>query len=313
MKHRLAAALIAVAVLAAGESILLGQQAPLSWRIQVVVAESEPWSNTRRLYQEPDVLELRLLLTNDSVTELRIDQPQLRNTFGLRVDRDGELPVTVEWRDRVVVTDEVPEYVDPSVAVALQPRRMLAWTIVVRRQDGGRFTAGLDQITAGFLNLRDAVRTRDGSRWAGRVLSEGFWPFALRVQPGVTPAERARYHVLVGAEAQRLRQFEMALLSYQRAAEIDPTDGVATVRMADMFLRLARYKEAIPLYEAASTRGSSEARALASFLAQAYVGVGDDTNAVRVLRAAGRSEEQVSTELDNMRQHAAENPSRSGR
>ena len=91
-----------------------------------------------------------------------------------------------------------------------------------------------------------------------------------------------------------------AAAAYSRALAADPTDGTAIVGLGTAFLILGRYAEAIPLFEQVLPRGPSESLVF-SRLAQAYLGVGDEQNALRVLRMSGLPEDRIASEVAQLR------------
>ena len=89
-------------------------------------------------------------------------------------------------------------------------------------------------------------------------------------------------------------------LSRLTAAAPDPSDSRTKTMMAFMYLRLNRYQEAIrPLEDVLA--GAVGEKNLSFVLALAYVGAGDEGNAVRVLRwTAGLPEDRVRTEVETL-------------
>jgi hypothetical protein len=299
--RKTALAVVATFLTIAAVADTAAQPGTLAYRVQFPLGTEERTTAndppTWRVYTEPLEFHFKLSFTNESSVPILIAQSRLRDVLAFGVDRGGEIAVRVEW---------LTSSADP---VRIDPGKLVSWTVVVSRADGQPFTAGLHQITRGFQNVRDVVSTVDGKPWEGRV-PDGAGELAILVKPGNTPAERALHHMLVAREADVAGDFDAALASYQRAAVEDPSDGQATLGMADMYLLHARYREALALYQDIWTRPGFARDRIAPFLAQAYVGAGDLASAVSVLQALGLSVDEVSTTIENMRRRVADNPPR---
>jgi tetratricopeptide (TPR) repeat protein len=298
---RAALAVVAATIMFATPSDAVAQPGALAYRIQFPLGTEERTSAndplTWRVYTEPHEFQFKVSFTNESSEPVLIAQSRLRDVFAVGVDRGSEIAVRVEW------------LVSAADPVRIDPGKLASWTVTVSRADGQAFTAGLYSITRRFQDFRDAVSTIDGKAWGGRV-PDGTGELAVIVKPGNTPAERALHHMLVAQAADAAGDFDAALESYERAAVEDPSDGQASLGMADMYLLHARYREALSLYQDLAARPGFARDRIAPFLAQAYVGAGDLASAVSVLQALGLSADEVSTALENMRRRVAENPPR---
>ena len=303
MTRRVTAIACAAAVLV--PTAVFAQQDPgaVTFAVQFFLgAEDSSSPPGWRIYAEPRELRFRISLSNDSNTPIRIDQRLLRDAFVFRVtherrpDMVEDVPVRVDWLER-----------GPDASVQLEPRALAMWTIVVSRADAQPFSAGLYQIQRGFENMRAAVRTTDGAAWSGRV-PDGMGQWAIRVQPAESAAERAIPDLLMAADASRLGEFETALDFYRRAAAEDPVNSTATLGLADTYLHLARYREALSVLEGVAGRPGWSLEAIGGALTQAYVGVGDVATAVKVLQSIGLTQEEIAEAIKDMRQYVAENP-----
>ena len=67
-----------------------------------------------------------------------------------------------------------------------------------------------------------------------------------------------------------------------------------------MYRILGRYREALPLF-AKVVEAQPRNERLASWLALAHIGVGDEAKAIQVLRAAGMSESDVTERMRELR------------
>jgi Flp pilus assembly protein TadD len=127
----------------------------------------------------------------------------------------------------------------------------------------------------------------------------------LLIQPPQSILEAARMSTTEADAAVLRGDHQQALAAYQRALSADPSNGRTKTMIAFMYLRLNRYQEAIrPLEDVLA--GAVGERNLSFVLALAYVGAGDEGDAVRVLRwTAGLPEDQVRTEVGNARERSA--------
>ena len=108
-------------------------------------------------------------------------------------------------------------------------------------------------------------------------------------------------HRVAASEATQQGAFGAALAAYQRALEADPTDVEAKAGLATTHIQLDQYKQAIVLYEQVPPQISTAHSGIPRLLALAYVGVGDETNAARVLQNAGTPQQRIAAEITALR------------
>lgn len=89
--------------------------------------------------------------------------------------------------------------------------------------------------------------------------------------------------------------------AFQRARAADPADHLSMIALGDAYLRVKRSAEAIVEFENALRVMTPHRPAVPMALAYAYVAVGDESNAARVLREAGVSESRIPSNLDQFR------------
>jgi len=94
------------------------------------------------------------------------------------------------------------------------------------------------------------------------------------------------------------------------AAAADPS---LQDNLALLYLITGRYKEAIAGFERIAARRGLQDPAVHGLLAQAYLGVGDEANARRVLSMAGLPSSAQTAELDRARQRVRERAKEIGR
>lgn len=107
---------------------------------------------------------------------------------------------------------------------------------------------------------------------------------------------------MVAEDALSRGDLSEASVAYRNALTADPTDNEARARFADTLSILNRFDEAIPLYEQLVGTTQSRSDLLLSSLAQAYLGVGDEHNARRVLGMSGMSDDRIAAEVGRLRE-----------
>jgi tetratricopeptide (TPR) repeat protein len=277
-----------------------------------VITDSEevpaPPVRVRRIYGEPRQLRFGFSITNryTSKVPVLVDTGTIKRTVGLILERETELPVAFQWLDGQITVNEEPTALPPVSWVRLDPKESLGWTIVAERADGRPFERGQYYLTAGFMGVRSAVRTTEGTPWRGKV-SEGIGQWSLLVGPPTSSAERVRMHEIAGGAAMGRGDLERALAEYTQLLEVDPANVNAQVYIGHIHAQSGRYREAITWWErvAPNARGDSHHPVR---LAYAYVAAGEDDKAGEVLRAAAFDEERVALELDRARRGAIERP-----
>jgi predicted Zn-dependent protease len=124
---------------------------------------------------------------------------------------------------------------------------------------------------------------------------------SLVVAPAATAQERAAALRAAGNTALRGNRPTQAVQALQRARAEDPTDHLSMVALGDAYVRLNQYKEAIVEFENALRVMPRHRSGVPMRLAMAYVAVGDDVNAARVLREDGVPEQRIPSDLDRLR------------
>jgi hypothetical protein len=281
--------------------------------LDFVIADSEelPAPPVRwRLYGEPRQLRFRFSVANDTDTSnvpFLLDTEGIRPTVGLIVEREAEIPITLQWLDEEVTLNSEP-FALPSGSpwVRLEPDQYLGWTIVAERADGQPFESGQYYLTSGFVGVRSAVRHVDGTPWRGRV-PEGVGQRTFVVGPPTSTTERVRMHEIAASAAKARGDTAQALSEYTQLLQVDPGNVNAQLMIGHLHYQAGRYRDAITWWERAAPNLHRD-RPHSIRLAAAYVGAGQDGRAIEVLQAAGLSDEAIATELERWRRAAAERP-----
>jgi tetratricopeptide (TPR) repeat protein len=264
-----------------------------------------------RSYVELDALVFTILTTNQSTAPLVVDQVKLREAYTALVRGQEAIPVRVRWSDEIQTYDSNdPVPTSELEQILIEPRNFVRWTLMLERVDGQPFTWGEYVVFLNVGNLRPAVKTLDGGTWGGRLPTAGIYERIVSVKAPRSPAETARLHGIAAGRAFERGDYEAQLQSMLLAAAADPslTDNLALV-----YLATGRYKEAISGFERIAARRGLTDPAVHRLLAQAYLGVGDEANARRVLSMAGLPSSAQTAELESARQRVRERAKELGR
>lgn len=261
-----------------------------------------------RLYAEKDSLDYDILVENSERTlvPVSVDQEVLRRVVTIRVELKGtEIPVDVRWPDEVSVQDRtdalIVTHFASSQPVHLNPMEAVWFKVTLQREDRQRFEEGRYDVVFTLPAFETAIRLADGTPW------RGFAKPNRRIVRGVTiqrPANRQEQLAAYQADAilaRRRGDREAALELLLKATALEPENRYVRTSLGLAYLGLARYREAIPIYESLLAGTATPDRLGARDLARAYLGVRDEANAVRVLRLSGVPEDRVRDELDTLR------------
>jgi tetratricopeptide (TPR) repeat protein len=298
----LALASTAVAAQADEGLLSIGVSIPLSHMVSVR-------EDARRLYFEPDKLQIDVSVVNPSDLDIVIDQERLQRAFAVAAASESEsIPIVATWSEDGLLVRSRSENRVPVARhepLVVEGHGGVYWTLTLKRSDGLPFGSGRYRLAWGSIELAAAIRSADGSVWNGRAPDKA-GSIGLLIQLPQNPMDEARMNTMEADAAVARGDYQAALVAYQRALNADPADTRTKTMLAFMYLRMDRYRDAIrPLEELLF--GAVGERNLSSVLAFAYVGAGDEGNAVRVLRStAGLTEDGVKAELEGFRREVAQ-------
>ena len=270
----------------------------------VLVSDAEPQISEPRLYrvyETPEQLTLLLTLANDSSETLFFDQTELERGVDFTVTRDQQsVPITARWNaDTRQAGRDAPVAVAPGGSTRMDPGKGVEWRIDVLPTNGATFTPGRYAIDVALGDARSYVSTAAGQPWGGAALRRT--SMSVIVAPPATARERAAAFRGTGAVAIRENRQAEALQAFQRARTADPSDHLSMIALGHAYLRVRRYAEAIVEFENALRVMPRERSGVPMRLALAYVAVGDESNAARVLREQGVPEPRIPSNLDQFR------------
>jgi tetratricopeptide (TPR) repeat protein len=273
----------------------------LNWTVAVHDAEllGDP-ARSYRAYTEREQLKILLTVSNGSEASALIDQTRIQSAFDVRVSAMDAIPINIEWPEVWPPESVTSISTAARQSFLLEAHQGVRWAITLQRQDGQPFVSGRYRIDTAMRSLEAAAQSLNGIRWTERGPTT--MDLALFVVAPTTPRERASMYRVRARDAVARRAFAEALQDYADALAADPTDVQAQLGLATIYVTLRRYREAIPHFEAVLPTLPPGPNWVVMSLAQAYAGVGNEGNAVRVLRASGMTEDAVTSELARLRQ-----------
>ena len=287
---------------------LLDAQRPdpglIEWNVRV--RQSMPLGlGQSRVYGEQVELGLELLLDNKSPYPINIAQTQLASAFEIELFLgDMAIPVATRWLSEARLTqngDWKPTGTKLSEIIAVPSGATVTWNLRVSRTDGLAFGPGQYGFAFGMQNLERAVQRSDGGVWTGRIPGKG-GAIGMVLTAPVQRSDVVAMHTAVANDAMRYGAYEDALSAFERAVAADPTATTARTGVAAMNVALNRYSVAVSVLERLlAEKPAGDTRPISEMLASAYVGVGDEQAATRILRNLGWPEERVSLKLEQIR------------
>jgi len=221
----------------------------------------------------------------------------LESLLRLRVETADSrvVPVSIAFLPEIRLPGEWITASNSWDSLTIEPHSGVSWIVSLTRRDGGVFNTGNYAVTIEVPNLQSIVRKSSGNQWIGRSPSlPATVPFVIALPQ--TPREMSAVHKMAARNAMLRRDRVEEAAEYSRALAADPTDTMALSGLANSLLSLKRYAEAVPLYERLIKQSLLDTRTY-EYAAEAYMGLGDEANARRVLSGAGYSPERIETTL----------------
>jgi tetratricopeptide (TPR) repeat protein len=267
--------------------------------------ERDSAPRTHRLYENSvGALELRLGVVNDSLVPLLLDHRKLRSLIGVVTTRlDEAIDAKIEWQSDMRIlagADYVTTAADALGLVRLDPGEALTWDLRIRRSDVEPFAEGPYRVFVSLKAALSAFAALDGTSLSGwSFLDETDFTVIVRAPDSID--DRWRSAMTRGDLALEERNIQAALNSYSVALQLKPNDDFTKYAIAVAYGGLGRYRDAILLLQdIRRTRGLTAS--IAQLLARAYVAVGEEANAVRVLQEGGFAGPRLDAEVGSMRE-----------
>lgn len=148
-----------------------------------------------------------------------------------------------------------------------------------------------------------SLRFDDGSPWTGRTKQNE--TRTLVVKEPATVEDRVDFYSIEGNYSLYAGRLQEAIGHFQELIRLRPELWHPHTALGAAYLRLNRFNEAATEFERAFPQwlqyGDRRGQVIAIDLARAYVALGSDADAGRVMRAAGIPENEIPERLDRMK------------
>jgi hypothetical protein len=252
------------------------------------------------LYGDQDSLELRWTFKNDEGTEVVSVVPAtLQAAIKVNEGSGGRLTQAVlTWAPGgKLLSSGVEVPIGSQETLELSPGDSFEWSSVVRRQDSVAWTPGEYGLTIDMAQALSTL-TSNGMPWRGRAASN--WSITFRISQLNSLSSRKAALRLEGARELAAGNAAAAVNRFRAMVKMDPSDPDGYARLGHALMETGQYKEAVVALEVALPFALQDRSALPERLAYAYVKMGDDANATRVLRQIV-PESQVPSRLARLR------------
>lgn len=280
--------------------------AVLTISVQIEEADNEP--SGFRLYHGPHEIVASIALfntANEPAAPILIDTMALRQNLRITLEQQTDLGATVRWLPnppRGGAAGQEPP-IPPQVSLFRERGFGLRAAILPK---GDRFAPGTYTVRA-ILNDASTVASSTARLPLKMPAASAV---TLTVVEPQTPAERASAHRQLGRAALRRSQLDDAEREFQLAAQV----GGGKSGLGDLgyiYIQRRKYREAVDCFERLLPDLSRGNSLVPQLLAEAYIGVGDESNAVRVLiDKLGMSDQTLAMELERLRQSVNRRSSR---
>jgi lipopolysaccharide biosynthesis regulator YciM len=244
-------------------------------------------------------------IASEPAAPIRVDTTALRQSLRITIEQQTDLDATVRWfpnPPRGGAAGQEPP-IPPQVSLFGERGFGLRAAIVPKN---GRLAPGTYKVRATLSDASTVVSTMAGL------------PLKILAPPGVTltvvdpqtPAERASAHRQFGHAAARRGQLDDAEREFQLAIQVGGGKS-GWYDLGNIYIQRRKYRQAIDCFERLLPDLSRGVSVVPTLLAEAYIGVGDEANAARVLRDRfGMSDQTVTIELERLRQNVNRRNSR---
>jgi hypothetical protein len=272
------------------------------WNITVLGADVLPEGMSYRLFEPSGRIELELIAKNEGPGTLVVATRSFSEGTDFVVRRDGmDFPVAAEWQAgvRMSNTGETRDALGNG-EIELEPDRWFTWIAALTPVDSRlRFDPGTYEIAVNLDRAVGGLKSSGGAPWTGRAERTGRW--TVKVQPPTTTDEVARLHHIRASGLMLQQRHREALEEYRQALKAAPHSDSALAGMAVAHMALREYRLAVPLLEKVVPRFRGGTTTLPQMLARAYMKLGDEKSARRVLRDEGWPEPAIAAEIARQR------------
>lgn len=252
-------------------------------------------------------VDMKWTFKNDEGTDaITVVPATLQSQIKLAITR-GATPIGVDltWATAGSwVASGLAAAVGSAEAVELQPGDWLEWRVSARRADASSWTLGKYECA---IDMTSALRTLSSGTgpWRGRAVAQG--KLSIVIAEGDSADSLKKVHAIRGAEALVNGQPEAAAEQYRMLLQIDPTDPAGLAGLGLALVAARQFKEGAAVLESVLPSILDKRSLIPETLAYAYMALGDEANAARVLRLVV-PESQLTSRLDRLRATAKRSP-----
>lgn len=294
---------LCVTIVAVIPSAVQSQPAPANsvrWSAAVIDAMSlAPQPRAYRLFHTTEEIVVVLTFFNDSTSALLLNLAQFSSAARVRVRAPDEIMIQMHWEPSIRLGKGAATSFSLKEQFRLAAKTGFEWRVGVRQPGGRPFIPGAYEL---YVSLEDAFRllmTSEGTARIGQVVPNT--TLHLTIAPPVTPGEQAAAYRVRAMSALAEDRGVDAVSLFTLALGVSPNDPELAAGLGNAYLTLNRYPEAIAAYERALPGMPGTHSGVPALLALAYVATGDEPNAIRILRHAGKSDSEISAEIRSLR------------
>ena len=192
--------------------------------------------------------------------------------------------------------------VDPAGAI-LAEHGTVHVEFSTQRQDGAPFSVGTYTVETDLSSFFGSLQFVNGSRWVGRAKTSDVRTVVVKAV--VSLQDQVHFYDLEGNYHLGRGHYAEAIRNLERLVVLTPDRWQSHAALGAAYIRSGRYREAAASLERAlpgwllfpERRGDI----VANDLARAYVALGQDADAARVLRSAGVGQADIQSRIERMK------------
>jgi tetratricopeptide (TPR) repeat protein len=268
--------------------------AALTWFFGLADLPNGEWGSIYHVYDSRQSLRFQLGFRNESNRSVHVSADVLSRVRFVLNRGSSNAELRVEWETATHSSLSGSDTVPVGLAVTLGPGDSYGRTGVLTAE----LADGEQLLRLNVTAAAEAVTWSDGTPWRGRLSPD--LAAVVRVLKPQTVEERHYYHLIESSVALRRGDTEAALRHAREVLQESPNDQRGHYALANIFLKLGRFREAI--LELELVKPPRPDRSLIyDQLAYAYLAVGDEHKAEATLREI-RSADDSRAFLEKMRE-----------
>jgi hypothetical protein len=258
-----------------------------------------------RVYAPASAVRLILTIRNQSGLPILVDADGLQRTLKIALHAGSKnVPVSAVWKTELRQSGDGPRLMaGPGQQARIEPAGWVEWPIVLQLKDAKPFVEADYRVLVELTRPQAALFWLHGEPFGGRVERRAEERLAIRApkssaEVGLRILTEATYALVEGRDRD-------AVASFQELLALDPGNAVALAGLGDAYMKLRMYREAADAYQRIRPESLTAYNYIPGSLAFAYVALGDETSASRVLQDIGISGRELQEMLTELRQRAS--------